>query len=74
MEKKKKSHVHVMIDSDVWEKTQEIISEMGYQKSGFVEMLFKQMIKSETSPLGDLIEGILKDVLEKKEASKKKKI
>ena len=73
MIKKEKVHVHMKIDKEVWEKTQEVMREMGYTQSGFVEMLFRQMIKAETSPLGDIIEGILSDLLEKKTTSKKAK-
>lgn len=66
-------NVHVRMDKEVWEKTSEMIEEMGFTNSGFFEMMCKQMIKTETSPLGDLIEGILKDLFEKKTATKKGK-
>ena len=73
MLKREKVHVHVKIDKEVWRRTQEIIEEMGYSQSGFVEMLFRQMIKAETSPLGDLIEGLLNDLFEKKKTKEKSK-
>lgn len=73
MIKREKVSVHVKIDKEVWKRTQEIIDEMGFTNSGFVEMLFRQMIKAETSPLGDMIEGILKDLFDRKIASKKGK-
>ncbi|HOP31578.1 MAG TPA: type II toxin-antitoxin system RelB/DinJ family antitoxin [Spirochaetota bacterium] len=73
MKKRKKVSVHLKIDEEVWENTKAVMEEMGYSHSGFVEMMCKQVIKAETSPLGDLIEGIVKDVLDKRMASKKGK-
>lgn len=73
MRKPKKVNVHVRMSEEVWEKTRIMIDEMGFTNSGFFEMVCKQMIKAETSPLGNLIEDILKDLFEHKTASKKGK-
>lgn len=63
MKTPEKVHVHVKIDADVWRKTEKVIKEMGFSRSGFVEMMLKRFIQAETAHLGDLIEDILKDVL-----------
>jgi len=68
-----KTKVNLSLDRELWEKVEKIAAEMGYKKSGLVELLLRQMVKAETSTLPDLIEGILKEVFEKKTASKKGK-
>lgn len=68
-----KVKVNLSLNRELWEKVEKIAEEMGYKKSGLVELLLRQMVKSETSTLPDLIEGILKDLFEHKTASKKGK-
>lgn len=73
MDKKKKTNVHLKIDSEVWDQALVVIEEMGFTQSGFVEMMIRRFVQAETVPMGQVIGEVLQDVLNAQIAKKKGK-
>lgn len=70
-EKKKKITITMKMDPALWEQIGKVAYEMGFTKSGFVEMTMKNMIKSEKTPLPQLMEEMFTEIVEKTKAKKK---
>jgi len=70
--KKPKVNVHIKIDEELWQKAQPVIYEMGFTQSGFIEMMLRQFLKAETSPLSELIGDVLKEALQAQQRKKKR--
>jgi len=73
MDKKKKTNVHLKIDSEVWDQALVVIEEMGFTQSGFVEMMIRRFVQAETVPMGQVIGEVLQDVLNARIEKKKGK-
>lgn len=72
MDKKKKTNVHLKIDSEVWDQALVVIEEMGFTQSGFVEMMIRRFVQAETVPMGQVIGEVLQDVLNAQIRKKKR--
>ena len=73
MKRTNKTHVHVMIDAELWERSVPVIREMGFTQSGFFELMLKRLLQAETVPMAELIGEVLKDVLNAQIAKKEGK-
>jgi len=72
MDKKKKTNVHLKIDSEIWDQALVVIEEMGFTQSGFVEMMIRRFVQAETVPMGQVIGEVLQDVLNAQIRKKKR--
>lgn len=70
MKKVDKARVMVVIDRGILEKTDKVASELGFSRSGLVEMLLKNMIKADSTPFASLIEDAMKDIFQVKRPKK----
>jgi antitoxin component of RelBE/YafQ-DinJ toxin-antitoxin module len=64
----------IYMDKEVWRAAEGIFKDVGISRSKFIELTFRQLIRSEKVPMKEVYEGIVEDMFESSSKLKKKKV